>query len=75
MQIKRTFTFIENIDVEAGKQINPPLRKIAVAAIVDVTDTLFGESIARLRLTHDRAEMRQRLDCHAALRLDHRESW
>jgi Amino acid synthesis len=35
MQIKRTFTFIENIDVEAGKQINPPLRKIAVAAIVD----------------------------------------
>ncbi len=35
MQIKRTFTFIENIDAEAGQRIDPPLRKIAVAAVID----------------------------------------
>ena len=42
MQIKRTFTFIENIDVEAGKQINPPLRKLrlpqsSITRLPDIT--------------------------------------
>ena len=35
MQIKRIFTFIENVDAEAGKPVNPPLRRIAVAALID----------------------------------------
>jgi hypothetical protein len=35
MQIKRTLTFIEEIAQEAGQRVDPPLRKIAVAAILD----------------------------------------
>jgi hypothetical protein len=35
MQIKRTLTFIEEIAQEAGHRVDPPLRKIAVAAIMD----------------------------------------
>ena len=35
MQIKRTLTFIDEIAQEAGQHIDPPLRKIAVAAIID----------------------------------------
>jgi len=35
MQIKRTLTFIEEIGLAAGQRIDPPLRKVAVAAIVD----------------------------------------
>jgi hypothetical protein len=35
MQIKRTLTFIEEIAEEAGRRAEPPLRKVAVAAIVD----------------------------------------
>jgi amino acid synthesis protein len=35
MQIKRTLTFIEEIALDAGQRISPPLRKVAVAAIVD----------------------------------------
>ncbi|HVV63736.1 MAG TPA: amino acid synthesis family protein [Pseudolabrys sp.] len=35
MQIKRTLTFIEEIAEEAGQRVDPPLRKVAVAAIVD----------------------------------------
>jgi hypothetical protein len=34
MQIRRTLTFIEEIAEEAGRRIDPPLRKVAVAAIV-----------------------------------------
>jgi hypothetical protein len=35
MQIKRTLTFIEEIALEAGQRVEPPLRKVAVAAVVD----------------------------------------
>jgi hypothetical protein len=35
MQIKRTLTFIDEIGHEAGQRIDPPLRKVAVAAIMD----------------------------------------
>ncbi len=34
MQIRRTLTFIEEIAQEAGQRVDPPLRKVAVAAIV-----------------------------------------
>jgi len=35
MQIKRTLTFIEEIAEEAGQRADPPLRKVAVVAIID----------------------------------------
>lgn len=35
MQIKRTLTFLDEVVVEAGQKIEPPLRKVAVAAIID----------------------------------------
>src|SRR5262249_9940503 len=35
MQIKRTLTFIEEIAEEAGQRADPPLRKVAVAAVID----------------------------------------
>src|SRR5688500_392695 len=35
MQIKRTLTFVDETAVEAGHAVNPPLRKVAVAAILD----------------------------------------
>ena len=35
MQIKRTLTFIDETGVEAGQPIDPPLRKVAVVAILD----------------------------------------
>lgn len=35
MQIKRTLTFFDEVGIEAGQQINPPLRKVAVVAIID----------------------------------------
>ena len=35
MQIKRTLTFIDETGLEAGQRIDPPLRKIAVAAVID----------------------------------------
>jgi Amino acid synthesis len=34
MRIKRTLTFIEEIGEEAGQRLDPPLRKVAVAAII-----------------------------------------
>src|SRR5467141_431359 len=34
MQIKRTLTFIDEVTEEAGQRIDPPLRKVAVAAII-----------------------------------------
>jgi hypothetical protein len=34
MQIRRTLTFIEEIAQEADQRVDPPLRKIAVAAII-----------------------------------------
>jgi hypothetical protein len=35
MQIKRTLTFFDEVAFEAGQRIDPPLRKVAVAAIID----------------------------------------
>ena len=35
MLIKRTLSFIEEVGLEAGQRIDPPLRKVAVAAIID----------------------------------------
>ena len=35
MNIKRTLSFIEEIAEEAGQRIHPPLRKVAVTAIID----------------------------------------
>ena len=35
MQIKRTLTFFDEIGMEAGQKIDPPLRKVAVVAIID----------------------------------------
>ena len=34
MQIRRTLTFIEEIAEAAGQRVDPPLRKVAVAAII-----------------------------------------
>ena len=35
MRIKRTLTFIDETGLEAGQRIDPPLRKIAVVAVID----------------------------------------
>ena len=35
MQIKRTLTFFDEVGTEAAQQVNPPLRKVAVVAIID----------------------------------------
>src|SRR6476660_5480296 len=35
MQIKRTLTFCDEVATEAGQPVHPPLRKVAVAAIID----------------------------------------
>jgi len=35
MQIKRTLTFVEDVSVEAGQRVDPPLRKVAVVAVID----------------------------------------
>ena len=35
MQIKRTLTFCDEVASEAGQAVDPPLRKVAVAAIID----------------------------------------
>jgi hypothetical protein len=35
MQIKRTLTFFDEIAAEAGQKIEPPLRKVAVVAVID----------------------------------------
>jgi hypothetical protein len=35
IQIKRTLTFVDEIGTEAGQHVSPPLRKVAVAAIID----------------------------------------
>src|SRR6478752_2602345 len=35
MQIKRTLAFIDDVAIEAGQTVNPPLRKVAVVAIID----------------------------------------
>ena len=35
MQIKRTLTYFEEIALEAGQPIDPPLRTVAAAAIID----------------------------------------
>lgn len=35
MQIKRTLAFVDEVGIEAGQGVDPPLRKIAVAAVVD----------------------------------------
>jgi len=35
MRIKRTLTFIGETGLEAGQRVDPPLRKIAVVAVID----------------------------------------
>jgi hypothetical protein len=35
MQIKRTITFVDEVSVEAGQQVAPPLRKVAAVAVID----------------------------------------
>ena len=35
MQIKRTLTFLDETVSEAGQRVDPPLRKVAVVAIID----------------------------------------
>ena len=35
MLVKRTLSFIDEIGVEAGQTIDPPLRKVAVVAVID----------------------------------------
>ena len=35
MQIKRTLTFFDEVVVEAGQTVDPPLRKVAVVAVID----------------------------------------
>ena len=35
MQIKRTLTFFDEVVTESGQKIDPPLRKVAVVAIID----------------------------------------
>jgi hypothetical protein len=35
MQIKRTLSFVEEIALEAGRRVEPALRKVAVAAVID----------------------------------------
>jgi len=35
MQIKRTLAFGDDVAIEAGQTVNPPLRKVAVVAIID----------------------------------------
>ncbi len=35
MQIKRTLTFVEEVGLEAGQRIDPPLRKVAAVAVID----------------------------------------
>jgi len=35
MQIKRTLAFVDDVAIEAGQTVNPPLRMVAVVAIID----------------------------------------
>lgn len=35
MQIKRTLSFVEEISLESGLRLDPPLRKVAVTAVID----------------------------------------
>ena len=35
MDIKRVFSFVDEVRTEAGQRVDPPLRKVAVAAIID----------------------------------------
>jgi Amino acid synthesis len=35
MQIKRTLSFVDETSIEAGQRVDPVLRKVAVAAVVD----------------------------------------
>lgn len=35
MQIKRTLAFVDEVGIEAGQGVEPPLRKVAVAAVID----------------------------------------
>jgi hypothetical protein len=35
MLIRRTLTFVEEVSVEAGQRVDPPLRKVAAVAVID----------------------------------------
>src|SRR6187401_3323131 len=48
MQIKRTLTFIEEIGLAAGQRIDPPLRKVAVAASVDIGKRICALAVSLL---------------------------
>ena len=35
MDIKRVLTFVDEVRTEAGQRVDPPLRKVAVVAVID----------------------------------------
>jgi hypothetical protein len=35
MQIKRTLAFVDDVAIEAGQTVSPPLRKVAIVAVID----------------------------------------
>jgi hypothetical protein len=35
VQIKRTLTFIDEVGIESGQRVDPPLRKVAAVAVID----------------------------------------
>jgi hypothetical protein len=35
MRIKRTLTFVDEVGIEAGQRVEPPLRKVAAVAVID----------------------------------------
>ena len=67
MQIKRTLTFFEEVRLEAGQQIDPPLRKVAAAAVID--NPFAGRFERDLsRLTNESAAIGQHI-CQVAMAL------
>jgi hypothetical protein len=67
MQIKRTLTFIDEVAAEAGQRVDPPLRKVAVAAIID--NPFAGRFERNLQpLTDASAEIGRRI-CQQAIAL------
>ena len=42
MQIKRTLAFVDDVAIEAGQTVSPPLRKVAAVAVMLAQDTAKG---------------------------------
>ena len=63
MQIKRTLTFVDEVAIEAGQPIDPPLRKVAVVAIID------NPFAGRFERDLEPAHQRERRDRPAHLRI------